>query len=431
MKLINKCFVFAFLLYPLWAWLLMDYLNVRIDYLFGAIAICFGLFLFVTKVSRGRPVEVPGYLVFFFLFYVYSVFINTLSESITVSHAGPVDFIFLNEHLTPVFMLFIIENIDIEEDVFKYVKPVALLIFIVSLVFIVIQYYVPFFGMYMTFVTQTDYLDFTKRLFSIYSWISTNAVGISFPFLVAFLYINYKNNFIKLFIAIGALLYAFFTQTRYIILSIVLILTFLYFKERKLNLQRLLVALMIPAVFYLFLSLFSFDVFEFFQRRVLEDEHTDFETSSAGARVTSLNAFIAIFPEQPIFGNGEKVTPTLRKLIGPDDPFIHIGFLHYIYAFGLFGCFFFFSFCYTFLKRVLKQSRLTNDYSCFIALIGFFLANTTLVWFRFFDFGLFICYLSLVTKYKSALSLKSSVAAQGVDRYVDAPYRQNKIDYTF
>src|SRR5687768_2122758 len=201
MKLFNKYFVFAFLLYPFWAWLLMAFLNIRIDYLFGALAIGYALLMFVTKLSKNKPIIFPNYLIFLFLFYLYSLFINTLSESIEVSHKGPVDFIFLNEHLTPVFLFFIVENIDIEPAIFRYVKPIALLIFIVSVVVIVIQYYVPFFGMYMTFVTQTEYLDFSKRLFSIYSWISTNAVGISFPFIAAYLYMNYRNSMIKFMIA--------------------------------------------------------------------------------------------------------------------------------------------------------------------------------------------------------------------------------------
>jgi len=427
MKTFNKYFVFAFLLYPLWAWLLMAYLNVRIDYLFGAISICFAFFTFINKLSKNRPIVFPKYLVFLFLFYLYSLFINTASESIEVSHRGPLDFILLNEHFTPIFLLFIVENLDIDIHLFKYVKPIALLIFIASLVVIVIQYYVPFFWMYMTFVTQTDYLDFTKRLFSIYSWVSTNAVGISFPFIVAYLYKNYNNSLIKFSIAIGALLYAFFTQTRYVIISMVIILSFLYLKEHKLKLKRVIYLLIIPVIFYSILSLFSYDLIEFFNRRILEDEHADFATSSAGSRITSLNAFVEIFPENPFFGNGEKVTPTLRKLIGPDDPFIHIGFLHYLYAFGIFGCFFFFAFCYLFLKRILYQSRVTNDYSCFIALIVFFLANTTLVWFRFFDFGLFICYLSLVTKYKPIAELKNNLVNKEQNSSLYSQYRDNRL----
>jgi hypothetical protein len=430
MKLFNKYFVFAFLLYPLWAWLLMAYLNIRIDYLFGALAMGYAILMFVTKVSKNKPIVFPNYLVFLFLFYLYSLFINTLSDSIEVSHKGPIDFIFLNEHLTPVFLLFIVENIEIEPAIFRYVKPIALLIFIVSVVVIVIQYYVPFFGMYMTFVTQTEYLDFSKRLFSIYSWISTNAVGISFPFIAAYLYMNYRNELMKFMIAMGALLYAFFTQTRYIILSMVLILSFLYFKEKKLTLKRVFVVLLIPVIFYVFLTIFSFDVMEFFYRRVLEDDHTNFETSSAGSRVSGFNAFINIFPEQPIFGNGEKVTPALRKLIG-EDPFIHIGYLHYLYAFGLLGCFFFFSFCYTFLRRIQKMSKATKDYSCFIALIGFLLANWTLVWFRFFDFGLFICFLSLVTKYKSLVQAKYNAVTYRDYQILPGQYQDNKLISSF
>jgi hypothetical protein len=172
-------------------------------------------------------------------------------------------------------------------------------------------------------------------------------------------------------------------------------------------------------------------VIEFFYRRVLEDDHTNFETSSAGSRVSGFNAFINIFPEQPIFGNGEKVTPALRKLIGPDDPFIHIGFLHYLYAFGLLGCFFFFSFCYTFLRRVQRMARITKDYSCFIALIGFLLANWTLVWFRFFDFGLFICFLSLVTKYKSLVQAKYNAVTSQDYRMVPGQYQENKLISSF
>jgi hypothetical protein len=311
----------------------------------------------------------------------------------------------VNIHLTPVFLFFILENINLEISFLKIVKPLALLLFIISVGVIVIQRYVPFFWMDMSFVNFHDYLDYSTRLFSIYTWVSSNAVGISFPFIIAFLYVNYgSNKYMQFLIAMGALLFAFFTQTRYIIISVIIILAYLYFKTGKLKFSKVLFAASIPVLFYVFLSFFSFDVDRFVNERILEKQAADYDMTSAGDRITSYKAFIKIFPENPLFGNGEKITTSLRKLLGPDLPFIHIGYLHYIYAFGIFGCLLFFTFCGLLMRRVYTMSKSLKDYSFFIGLIVLFIANTTLVWFRFFDFGLFICYVSLITKYNYTLN---------------------------
>jgi len=160
---------------------------------------------------------------------------------------------------------------------------------------------------------------------------------------------------------------------------------------------------MVPVLFYVVLSLFSFDFDKFIDERILETKTSEYDVSSVGDRIVSYKAFIKTFPDNPVFGNGEKISTRLRKFLGPDLPFIHIGYLHYLYAFGLAGCLLFFTFCGLLLRRTYRMGKALKDYSVFIALIALFLANATTVWFRFFDFGLFICYLSLVTKYNNAV----------------------------
>jgi hypothetical protein len=303
--------------------------------------------------------------------------------------------------LTPVFLFFILENINLEIAFLKTIKPIALWLFIVSIIVIVIQRYVPFFWMDMSVVNYHDYMDYSQRLVSIYTWVSSNAAGISFPFIVAFLYVNYGNNkYTLLLIAMGAMLYATFTQTRYIIVSVIIILGYLYFKTGKFKFSKVLLAALVPVLFYIILSLFSFNVEGFINERILEKGAAEYDMTSAGERVISYKAFIEIFPEHPVFGNGEKITTQLRRLLGPDLPFIHIGYLHYLYAFGIIGCLLFFAFCGLLIKRVYMMSKTVKDYSVFISLIALFIANLTMVWFRFFDFGLFVCYVSLVTKYR-------------------------------
>lgn len=405
MKSLNKFFVIGFLLYPLWAFLLKSQFGLSVDYVFGILSMVFALVLLGHKLYANETVHFPTYILFLFLFFLYTFFINSATGALDVGNKGLLIYLLVNEHFIPIFLFFIIENLDLQPSFFKIVKPVALAVFIISVIVIVIQYYVPFFWMDMSFVGNADYIDFSHRLFSIYTWISSNAVGISFPFIVAFLYVNYSHN--KLFqigIVMGSLLYAFFTQTRYVIISIGLVLVYLFFKENKLTFSRVLTLALVPLTFYVVLSFFSFDFDRFINERILENSASEYEVSSAGDRITSYKAFIKIFPENPVFGNGEKITTPLRRLLGPDLPFIHVGYLHYLYAFGIFGCFLFFTFCWLLLKRVYAISKLLRDYSFFIGLIVLFIANVTTVWFRFFDFGLFICYLSVITKYKHTVA---------------------------
>ena len=377
----------------------------EVDYVVGIFSVAYAFILFVYKQYANEPIRMPSYIIFLFLFFLYTLFINSARDSLDVGSKGLLIYLLVNIHLTPVFLFFILENINLEISFLKIVKPLALLLFIISVGVIVIQRYVPFFWMDMSFVNFHDYLDYSTRLFSIYTWVSSNAVGISFPFIIAFLYVNYgSNKYMQFLIAMGALLFAFFTQTRYIIISVIIILAYLYFKTGKLKFSKVLFAASIPVLFYVFLSFFSFDVDRFVNERILEKQGADYDMTSAGDRITSYKAFIKIFPENPLFGNGEKITTSLRKLLGPDLPFIHIGYLHYIYAFGIFGCLLFFTFCGLLMRRVYTMSKSLKDYSFFIGLIVLFIANTTLVWFRFFDFGLFICYVSLITKYNYTLN---------------------------
>jgi hypothetical protein len=405
MKALNKYFVILFLLYPLLGWVLKSFLGLSVDYVVGIFSIVYALLLFAYKQYANEKICIPSYIIFLFLFFLYTLFVNSALQRLDTGTKGFLIYLLVNEHFTPVFLFFIIENINMDISFFKIVKPVALVLFVISVIVIVIQYYVPFFWMDMSFLTFNDYLDFSQRLFSIYTWVSSNAVGISFPFIIAFLYVNYNDNkFMQFSIAMGSLLFAFFTQSRYIIISIIIILTYLYFKANKFKFSKILVLAFIPVLFYIVLSLFSFDFDRFIDERILEKQGAEYDMTSAGDRITSYKAFIKVFPENPVFGNGEKITTHLRKLLGPDLPFIHIGYLHYLYAFGIFGCLLFFTFCGLLMRRVYTMSKSLKDYSFFIGLIALFIANTTLVWFRFFDFGLFICYVSLITKYNYALN---------------------------
>ncbi len=219
MKALNKYFVILFLLYPLLGWVLKSFLGLSVDYVVGIFSIVYALLLFAYKQYANEKICIPSYIIFLFLFFLYTLFVNSALQTLDTGTKGFLIYLLVNEHFTPVFLFFIIENINMDISFFKIVKPVALVLFVISVIVIVIQYYVPFFWMDMSFLTFNDYLDFSQRLFSIYTWVSSNAVGISFPFIIAFLYVNYNDNkFMQFSIAMGSLLFAFFSQSRYIIL---------------------------------------------------------------------------------------------------------------------------------------------------------------------------------------------------------------------
>ena len=137
---------------------------------------------------------------------------------------------------------------------------------------------------------------------------------------------------------------------------------------------------------------FGFNIKEVIDNRILEKES---EMGSAKTRITSYEVFLIVFPEHPWLGVGPKTRDDVIRLLNDETPIIHIGYLSYLYYYGICGCFFLFLSIYHLLKRAWSVGRQYNFWGSFYGLITFCLANLTFIYFNFCEMGIIIAIIYL------------------------------------
>jgi O-antigen ligase len=131
------------------------------------------------------------------------------------------------------------------------------------------------------------------------------------------------------------------------------------------------------------------DMKQIINERILE-KGEDISTSSAGARITSYNVFIQKFPEHPWFGVGPHTREDVAALLGEGVPLIHVGYLSYLYYYGVVGCFFIFLSLALLLLRAFMVGLRFKFWGSFYGLMAFSLANATFVYFNFNEAGIIL-----------------------------------------
>jgi O-antigen ligase len=133
----------------------------------------------------------------------------------------------------------------------------------------------------------------------------------------------------------------------------------------------------------------------------------DLSESSAGARITSYNVFVLKFPEHPWFGVGPHTRDDVAALLGEGVPIIHVGYLSYLYYYGIVGCFFFFFSLIFLLKDAFMVGWKFRFWGSFYGILAFCLANATLVYFNLSEAGIVLAVVYLRYYRLSALRLKN------------------------
>jgi hypothetical protein len=265
-----------------------------------------------------------------------------------------------------------------------------LLIAIISLIVSLIQIKFPTF-FFNTNVDEDLFYIGQNRNFSIYSWTDLNSVGISFPILISILVsLYYKRKFILPLVIFSDIAVSFLTRTRYIMISGIVALSQVFF-NKKISLIRRISTLLIIVIGIFFIGpvaeQFGFNIKEVINNRILEEES---DMRSAKARILSFKVFLLKFPEHPFLGVGPQTRPDVVKLLGGEAPLIHIGYLSYLYFYGVTGCFFIFLAIYYLLKDAWFVGKNYDFWGCFYGLLSFCIANLTTVYFNFSEMGIII-----------------------------------------
>jgi hypothetical protein len=152
---------------------------------------------------------------------------------------------------------------------------------------------------------------------------------------------------------------------------------------------------------------FGYDIDEVINSRILEKNS---DMASAKARVLSYEVFLVVFPDHPVWGVGPETRKDVIALLGGEAPAIHVGYLCYLYFYGIVGCLMLFGAIYFLMKDAWTVGRKTNFWGSFYGLLGFVFANFTMVYFVFSEMGIVLALIYM--KYYTGINKANSQEGQ-------------------
>jgi O-antigen ligase len=191
-------------------------------------------------------------------------------------------------------------------------------------------------------------------------------------------------------IIISGIVVPFLTRSRYVMISALVAFSQLLFSYKFEFRKKIVPIIFIIGSIILLISLSKasgFDIQQVVNERILE---RDTEMQSARVRITSLYVFLEKYPENPWFGVGPKTRDDVLMLLGGLAPIIHVGYLSYLYYYGVFGCLLFFTALFFILKKAWKIGKTYKFWGSFYGFVSFCLANATFVYFNLSEMGIIL-----------------------------------------
>jgi hypothetical protein len=405
-KLLQRGLLTLFPFFPLLAWVIHFAGTKPLRFYLGIAFLPLAFYFLVNSKKR-----LPNYLLFFIAFTLYHVASSFINNTIPTTN-NKVYWLLTDFQIFACTLLIIIENVDFDEKFIVVMNRNILLIVGLSFIVSLIQIKDPTF-FFNNMIDMTLYVgDDDIRIASIYSWVDPNSGGITFPILIAIL-LNFYTAKSKIFpvIILCGIVVSFLSKARYIMISTIIAFSQM-FLNRKQSFQKMISLVLVFAVsIYLIVFAageFGFNIQEVISNRILEKDN---EMGSAKARITSYEVFMKKFPENPLLGVGPETKQDVLDLLG-DIPAIHVGYLSYLYFYGIAGCFFlFFTFFYLF-KDAWFVGKKFGFWGAFYGLISFAVANLTFVYFNFSEMGivLIIIYLRFYKAGYSPVNVNTELA---------------------
>ncbi len=386
-KIIQYLLLILFPFYPFWAWASYSTYHLYINKIVILILIPIALFLIFTK-----KVRFPKYLIFLSIFTVYhivSVFINRLLPLNT----NWFYYILSDLNFLACIVFFIIENTHFDEKYIHKLNRCVFIVVVLSLIVSLIQIKYPAFFVDPILYTNREYIHYLDqgRNFSIFSWIDLNSLGISFPIMISILLsMNGTDKITFPVTIISGIAVSFLTRARYVMVSALIVFSQLFFVS-KIEIRKkiyilLLVAFSVGALIFV-ANAYGFNIKQVIDNRILEKGSG---LASARARITSYEVFMLKFPEHPLFGVGPLTRLDVVQLLRGAAPIIHIGYLSYLYFYGIVGCLFLFLTIFFLLKNAWIVGKKYLFWGAFYGLLSFCFANTTFVYFNLSEIGIIL-----------------------------------------
>lgn len=393
-------------LYPLYAYISLQYLNYDPNHLAGLVI--YGLLaeLLVTKFRSDENLRIPKYIVLLALFTFY-LFAVKIFVSDLVAETGLLKYLYRDNFLRAVAALLIIENTRFERPAIDFSLKFLFWTLMVAAGVSLIQVNNPLFfrygnwisGNYGSFEAYQKYLETLGPYFiddvtpiregyrySIYSWVSGVSVGMDALAIFSILLAMKSMHFVKRYILIlAAGLVSILSSSRWIMLNFIAI-----FSQRVIGkkypitytLKLLFTLVGFISILAISASVMGIDMNKFLQERLLSD--------SAGTRFYAFEVFGKVFPDHPFFGTGGVDTQKMLALITGKTSQIHVGWLKLFYYYGLVGGLLYIVFIISLLRHLYQLAVTSRYWGSFFAFLAFVIANFTLVELNIFYHGLLL-----------------------------------------
>lgn len=385
-KVIQLLFLALFPLFPLWGWASYSLTSRHVS-LFTCV-IFIPLIFYILIYEKARLPKYLLFYIFFTIFHLASVFINDLAKGQNLIY-----FILTDINVVACVVLFVVENTKLDRPFISNMNIMLLIAVAVSAIVSIMQIPNSYFFINPELTQSVGgilYLE-ERRNFSIYSWINLNSVGITFPIIISIL-LSYSNELKKSFpfVILGGIIVAFLTRARYVMISTIIVLSQLFFIskiELKKKVYILLLFIVSISLLLVLANIYGFDIQRVVSDRILEQRTG---MGSFKARIISFEVFKLKFPEHPVLGVGPSTRADVVQLLGGVAPLIHIGYLSYLYFYGIAGSMLLFLSLFFMLKDSWDVGKKHGFWGTFYGLLSFLFANVTFVYFNLGESGLIL-----------------------------------------
>ena len=399
----NYIVFWLFVLGPVVAFLSRIYLDVDYYNLMSAVVLAAFLIQFMDYILLRKKYRFPKYTLFLLAFIIYTM----VSDKYLAGKDLNIKYFYSNRLISSYLILLIIENIQISGKFIKKYYKVVIIMLITAVVVIVIQQVID-----KTFLVdlQSGYTkmfvlnmsDFNTQLPSILSWMGGLEITFYFISLAGVvLSIKFKQSKslrnILLWYAMVTV-FAFLSKSRWTMVNALLLFT-LYPIYIKINIKKFtqyaLITLLVMYGSIIVLESVNVPVTKVISDRIFEENRGGLGQGSSSSRILAFYIFAKLFPEHPFFGKGHlhqtggnsKDYELVRELAGRSSQ-IHVGYLSLLYYYGLLGGALFLIFIFQFVRKIFYESKISNFWGGFIAILGFVIGNLTLVTFTIFWAGI-------------------------------------------
>jgi len=391
---LNKFFLFSLLFVSVVSFICLEVLSLPESglFYFRGLFIFWAVIYLGYRFSKQGRISVPSFVIVLFFYVIYR-FIWTFFNGafaqygiITLFHLKALQFL---------LVALIVMNTDFGEEYIGYTVKIFKITCIIAVTVSIVQVFVPGFlvpegaGSFHRIGTI-----YTERRPSFFVYEEGNSIGLTFLPLFSLLlsYQILKRHSVLLYVCLAGIV-AVLSNARYIMIGYFLVLGQLFFYRGRNLFKRTFYLFATIVVLIGILEIIGYDFGSFYKERLFK-EGSITETT----RYVALLAFLEYFPDNPVFGEGIRLTrehiPMLRDMIlGFSSYEIHVGYLSHLVSYGIVGSFLFFSGLYLMVKHLAINAKQTGFYGSLFGFLVYIWSQFTFVQFSLFYYGIIYCFI--------------------------------------